>query len=143
MTKGGEISARKKPTTTESRNTCSHTEVPCIQAMGQVRYCPGEKCRSPQVLNPSTIRTHHSKKSTRHQTTISPAGCPRSWNREMGSNSQNQEEPVILSFETDSETEDDFCVITYRVPSGLPIKCGIFPLKMWDFKNALIPIYDT
>ena len=25
----------------------------------------------------------------------------------------------------------------YRVPSGLPIKCGIFSLKMWEFNIAL------
>ena len=24
-----------------------------------------------------------------------------------------------------------------RVPSGLPIKCGIFSLKMWEFNIAL------
>ena len=27
-----------------------------------------------------------------------------------------------------------------RVPSGLPIKCGISPLKMWEFNIALNPM---
>ena len=28
----------------------------------------------------------------------------------------------------------------YRVPSGLPIKCGVFSLKMWEFNIALNPM---
>ena len=32
------------------------------------------------------------------------------------------------------------CVSHHRVPSGLPIKCGIFSLKMWEFNIALNPM---
>ena len=40
----------------------------------------------------------------------------------------------------------DIIKITYnretilRVPSGLPIKCGISSLKMWEFNIALNPM---
>ena len=49
--------------------------------------------------------------------------------QEAEAEAQNEEE------ENERKKEEE-----YRVPSGLPIKCGGFSLKMWEFNIALNPI---